>query len=288
MLITNSTVIYAEPWFIPFDIIMIITTIFCIVLGTVFILIAITHRICWCVSMLLICNSCLAEVILSCSLLSMAVFSFQNDLKQTTENISSWVIEAFFTYASFIAQDYSYFLIAMYRYIAVVYPARVFWQSAKFQIRLVMAQWIFSIVAALPLLLTGQISYNIDNQVYQVPLRILIPKIYLTVVLYMIPNMGIVIIYIKLVRYVRQISNRTTVLNTLFHARRELRLVQRTFILTCTLIIIGMPYMIFTIMSFITIPYIYHFRIAFLCIDVSILVIIIMTYCFTQQITKII
>ncbi len=287
-LIDNSTMIEIELWFIPIDIVMIITTTLTIVLGLIFLSIAITHRVCWSASMILIYNSCFTEVILSCVLLNMAIFTLQHDLKKDTENISFCITIAFLCYVTDTMQNYSYLLTAVYRYISVVYPTRIFWLSANFQVCLIIGQWIFCIVFALPLLLTEQIIYNIDNQICQIPLRLSAPMIYVSIILYVIPNLGIVGIYTKLARYVRHISIRTTLPHTLFHAQRELRLVQRTFTLASTLIVLGIPYMIFVLISFVTTPPKYHFRIAYIFADVSILSIMIMTYYFTQQIKEII
>jgi hypothetical protein len=284
----NLTIIKTELWFLPFDVLMIITTSLTLILGVIFLCIVITHKICWSVPMILICNSCLAEVLLSCILLSMAIFTFEHDLKKDVEDTSFCVTIAFLCYITDTVQNYSYLLTAIYRYVSVVYPTKILWQSAKFQVCLIIGQWIFCIVFALPLLLTGQIMYNIDNQICQVPLRLSLAVIYISIILYIIPNLSILFVYIKLARYVRQMSIRTISAQTLFHARRELRLVQRTFILTNILIILGIPYAIFTFISFFTTPPKYHFRIAYICIDISILSIMIVTYCFTKQIQEII
>ena len=284
----NSTRITTESWFLSFDSIMIITISLSIILGLIFLLIVITHRRCWSISMLLICNSCLAEVFLSCVLLCMAVFAFQNDLKHETGNISFCITISFLCYVTDAMQNYSYLLTAMYRYMSVVYPGRHLWQSTKFQIALIIGQWIFSVAYAVPFLITKQIVYNVDNQICQVPLHLSITMIYISIVLYAIPNLSIVCLYIKLVRYVRYISSRAALPNTLFHARRELRLIQRTFILSNILIILGIPYTIFLIMSFISTPPKYHFRIAYIFIDISVLAIMIMTHQFTQQTKEII
>ncbi|CAF1085211.1 unnamed protein product [Adineta steineri] len=120
------------------------------------------------------------------------------------------------------------------------------------------------------------------------PLRLSLPMVFVAAIIYMIPNSDILGVYIKLTRYVQQMSSRTISNNTLFHARRELKLVKRTFILSNTLIVLGFPYMIFVLMSFFTPPPKYHFRIAFLCGDISVLVVIIIGYCFTPNMKTII
>ncbi|CAF1085173.1 unnamed protein product [Adineta steineri] len=162
------------------------------------------------------------------------------------------------------------------------------WRTVKIQSCLVIVIWVVCILYSLPLLLTGQITYSVNNQICQIPLRLSLPMIYVTVIIYMIPNSGILGFYIKLTRYVHQISLRTVGNHTLFHARRELKLVKRTFILSNTLIVLGLPYMIFVLMSFFTPPPKYHFRIAYICADISVLLVVIIGYCFTPNIKTII
>jgi hypothetical protein len=284
----NLAIIPTELWFINIDSLMIITTSLTLIFGLIFLIIAITHRICWTVSMMLVCNSCLAEVLLSCILLSITIFTFHCDLKQNTGNTTFCVTFDFLCYIVDTLQNYSYLLTAIYRYVSVVHPSKLFWKSAKFQIGLIIGQCIFSTAFALPLLLTGQIVYNIDNQICQVPLRLSVSIMYVSFVLYFIPNISILCIYIKLARYVRQMSIRTTSAHSLFHARRELRLFQRTFILVIILIILGIPYAIVVFISLFTTPPKYHFRIAYIFVDISLSSIMIVTYYFTEQVTTII
>ncbi|CAF0721213.1 unnamed protein product [Adineta steineri] len=248
----DSTLIETELWFLPFDIIGIISTSLSIILGLLYLFIVIKHKTYSSVQMLLVCNSCIAVILLSCILLNMAIFTLQHDLQKS------------------------------------IYPNKIIWRTVRIQFCLVTVIWVVCILYSLPLLLTGQITYNIDNQVCQMPLRLSLPMVCVAAIIYMIPNSGILGVYIKLTRYVHQMSFRTISNNTMFHARRELRLVKRTFILSNTLIILGLPFMIFVLMSFFTPPPKYHFRIAFLCGDISVLVVIIIGYCFTPNMKTII
>ncbi|CAF1018645.1 unnamed protein product [Adineta steineri] len=285
----GSALAETEVWFLPFDIISIISTSLSIILGLLYLFIVIKHKTYSPVQMLLVCNSSVAIILLSCVLLNMAIFSIQHDLQHSSEkNILFCIILGFLGYATDGLQNYSYLLTAAYQYISVVYPNKVIWRTVKIQFYLIIGIWIVCILYSLPLLLTGQITYNIDNQICQVPLRLSLPMVYVTVIIYMIPNSGILGFYIKLTRYVHQISLRTVANHTLFHARRELKLVKRTFILSNTLIVLGLPYMIFVLMSFFTPPPKYHFRIAYICADISVLVVVIIGYCFTPNMKTII
>ncbi|CAF1018590.1 unnamed protein product [Adineta steineri] len=219
----------------------------------------------------------------------MAIFTLQHDLQHSSEkSISFCIILGFLAFVADGLQNYSYLLTAIYQYISVVYPNKVIWRTVKTQFYLIIVIWIVCIIDMLPVLLTGQISYNVNNQICQVPLRLSLPLIYVAAVIYTVPNFGITVVYIKLTRYVHQISLRTVSNHTLFHARRELRLVQRTFVLTNTLIVLGFPYLIFVLTSFFTSPPKYHFRIIFICIDISVLMVVIIGYCFTPNIKTII
>ncbi|CAF0721194.1 unnamed protein product [Adineta steineri] len=287
--INDSTLIQTEVWFVPFDIIGIISTSLSIIFGLLYLFIIIKHKTYSSVQLLLVCNSCIAVILFSCVLLNMAIFTLQHDLQKSSENNTSFcIILGFLSFVTDGLQNYSYLLTAVYQYISVVYPNKIIWRTVKTQFYLIIVIWIVCIIDMVPVFVTGQISYNIDNQICQIPLRLSVSVIYVGAMIYMIPNFGIVAVYIKLTRYVHQMSFRTISNNTIFHARRELRLLKRTFILSNTLIVIGIPYMIFNYMSFFTSPPKYYFRIAYICVDISVLMVVIIGYCFTPNIKTII
>ncbi|CAF0970332.1 unnamed protein product [Rotaria sordida] len=93
--------------------------------------------------------------------------------------------------------------------------------------------------------------------------------IYVALVIYMIPNVILNIIYIKLVRYVRDMNKRVISANVLARAERELKMVRNIATISTILVILGLPYAIFILMSFFTTIPKYHFRIAFIFIDIS-------------------
>jgi hypothetical protein len=174
----NSIIINTESWFIPFDILMIICTVLAVILSIFFLIIIIVDKTCHTVPMMLVANSCLAELIFGSDMLGMAIFTFQNDIKQGPDEDPLCIFRGYMGYVVTVLQNYSYLLQAIHRYITVVYPTRVFWQSARFQVLLICSTWIFGFVFAIPFILTGRIKYNLNNQICQMPLQLSFFAIY--------------------------------------------------------------------------------------------------------------
>ena len=271
-----------ESWFIPFDILLIICAAFTIALAITFISIIIFDKTCHTVPMMLIANTCLGVLTFAITRISMSAFTLQNDLQQVEHHYPSCIILAYVEYASFGVQNYSFFQQAFYRYMTVVYPTRFFWQSAKFQFFFVGMIWIFSCAYSIPYITTGEIQYNAANQICQMPLRLSFLMLYNTFLIYTIPLSAMTFLYIKLVRYVKRMSQRVTLANTLLRAQRELKIVRRTVILVTGVVIIGIPYLIFILMSFFTSPPKYHFRIAYIFVDVSLAFLMVALFVFTE------
>ncbi|CAF1013516.1 unnamed protein product [Rotaria sp. Silwood1] len=253
-----------------------------IILGILFLCIIILDKTCHTVSMMITANTCLSAIVAGCSLLSMCIFTLENDIKQISYEDSLCILRGYFCYASCAVFDYSFLLQSIYRYITVVYPLRLFWQSAKFQALLICSTWIFSYVFPAAFMFTNEFIYNVDNQICQLPLRLSFSIIYATHCIYVIPVSLIMFIYLKLVRYVKEMSKRVTPANILARAKRELRMVQRTVILVTILLTLGVPYTIIIFMSFFTNPPKYHFRIAFIFVDVSLAFVMIALLKFTD------
>jgi hypothetical protein len=91
------------------------------------------------------------------------------------------------------------------------------------------------------------------------------------------------IIYLKLVRYVKEMSKRVTLANTLLRLQRELTLVRRTVILVMILFISGFPYSSFAFLSFANRAPKYHFRIAYVFVNSSMLFVMIALFKFTDS-----
>jgi hypothetical protein len=277
-----SMTINIQSWFIPLDIIMILCTIFAVILALFFLLIINFDKTCHTVPMMLVANSCLAELAFGSVAFGMAVFTFQNDLKQIQYQDSLCIFRGFMGYTVCFVQNYSYLLQAVYRYISILYPTRLFWQSTRFQIFVICLTWMFGFICPIPYIVTGAIIYNVDNQICQMPLQLSFLTIYNVLCVYMIPISLIVLIYFKLVRHTREMSKRVTPANTLIRVERELKMVRRIVILVVGVTTIGFPYAVLILISFFTSPPKYHFRIAYIFVDVSLAFVMMALFQFTD------
>ncbi|CAF1165407.1 unnamed protein product [Adineta steineri] len=271
-------------WYILLDIISMVCVIAAFILATIFLFIIVREKTCHTVPMMLIANSCLAELIFASNLTGMAAFALGNDIKQSLDQDSLCIFRGYMTCVAYNLQNYSYLLQAMHRYVAVFYPTRLYYQSVRFQIAMIFLTWIFGIICPIPIVLTGQIKYDVDNQICAMPLGFSFVLILFVFYAYLIPIGGIVFIYLKLLRYVKEIHKRVIPVNTLARAQRELKMVQRVVILVSILVALGIPYIVFLVMSFFTSAPEYYSRIAYTFADISVMSVMIALFQFTDPI----
>ena len=271
-----------ESWFIPIDLLTNICISLALILVFIFLVTIIFDRNCHTVPMLLVGNSCLIGAIFGIVIFSMNLFKLLNDVKQQKYRDFFCSFRGYMGYATCSILNCSYLLQAIYRFIRIVYPTRMIYQSAKFQLILICLTWIFGIFYPIGFLFTNEIVYNVDNQICQLRLYLSFPIIYMANFAYLTPVALTMIIYLKLVFYVKRMTERVTPVNTLYRAKRELKMVRRTVILVSILIIYCFPYATFIFLSFfIQIPK-YHFRISYVFIDASYLFVIITLFQFTE------
>jgi hypothetical protein len=278
----NATTTNTESWFIPLDIIRMVFNSVAITLCILCLFLIALDKKCHTVAMMITANSCLGASGCASALLSLCIFTFQNDLKQIYFPDSFCVIRAYFNWVSGSWFNYSFFIEAIYRYVIVIYPTCLFYQSARFQALIIGISWIFGFLYPLAFMFTDEIVYNVDNQICQLPFRLSFSVLYAAVCGYMIPVTGIGLIYLKLVRYVRQKSKQTTSVNIIYRAKRELKMVRRIVMLVAILLTLGIPYLIFMFMSFFTKPPKYHFRIAYFFVDSSLAFVMIALFQFND------
>ncbi|CAF0894969.1 unnamed protein product [Adineta steineri] len=280
----NLTRIDIKSWFIPFDILMILFTALAVIFSIIFLLCILIDKRCHTIPMMLTANTCLAELIMSTDAFCIAIYTLHNDLNQIKYGDFFCIFRGYLTYVSCAMLNYSFLLQAFYRYVLVVHSTSLFLQSIQFQLFFICITWMISFVYPIGFLFNGNIIYNVDNQICQIPLQLSFSMVFLTLCLYMIPVSLIIFIYLKLVRYVKQMRHRITVVNTLSRARRQLRIVRRTIILVTILIAICFVYAIFIFISFFTDPPKYHFRIAYVIGNLSTLLLMIVLFRFTKPI----
>ncbi|CAF1105105.1 unnamed protein product [Rotaria sordida] len=271
----TSTTVDFQSWFIPIDMLNMICSVIAIILALVFLLVLILDKLYHSVAMILVVNSCLAEFIFGFYLFAVTIFTFRNDLKQIYFYDAFCLLMGYIGYVAVAIQNYSYLLQAIYRYILIVYPSRLFYQSVKFQTFLIALIWICCIIYPIPLVFTGQIKYLVNDQICQIPLQLSFLTIFCAFYFYLFPILSIVLIYVKMVRYVHEMSKHVTPVNRLFHAQRELRMIRRVVSLIFILVTLGFPYAIFVFMSFFNRTPKYHFRIAFTFINLSLVFVLI-------------
>ncbi|CAF1092661.1 unnamed protein product [Adineta ricciae] len=233
--------------------------------------------------MIHIANSCLATLICASDIYWISICTLRNDLQQIYNEYLLCVFGGYLTYVTCAVLNYSFLLQALYRYVIVIYPSNLFWQSQRCQILFVIVAWAYALIFPITFMFKGEIIYNMHNQICQIPLRLSFTMIFVTMSLYVSPLLLTILIYYRLVRYVYRMNKRIIPVNTLSRAQKELKMVRRTVTLLCTVFIIDFPYALFLFISFFTTPPRYHFRIAYVFINVGLACVIIILFQFTEQ-----
>ncbi|CAF1226464.1 unnamed protein product [Didymodactylos carnosus] len=261
-----------------------------VILSLTFLLIVLCHpRQCYSVSNMLVCNSCLCELLFSLSMLSMALFTYMNDQREQQIADHMCIFRGYLGYVTDALQNYSYALQAIYRYTYVVHHQKRLYQTYRLQFLFILIVWIFCFLSALVLMLSEQIKYNLDNQICQLPLRKTLFKLYIGSCVYCLPLIIIQFVYYKLIRYLRNISNNSgsTTAIGIIQAQREMQVLKRIIVLVSILITNGFPYLVFWFIAFGTDPPLYHFRISFLFVDVSLVPVMIAMFKFNNNVKDI-
>ncbi|CAF0985585.1 unnamed protein product [Adineta steineri] len=278
----NSSEINTELWFIPIDILTIVCVTIAIILSTIFFLIILFDKTCHTIPMMLVGNSCLIGILFGIMMLWSGLFTLVNDLKKIQYEDFFCSFRGYMGYVTCSIQNCSYLLQAIYRFLIIIYPTRLFFQTIRFQLFLICLSWIVGFLYPIYFLFTKEIIYNVNNQICQLKLHLSFSVIYMANGAYIIPVFSTIFVYFKLIRYVKQMSKRITPVNTLIRAQRELKMVRRTVILVTILFILCFPYAMFILLSFfLTIPK-YHFRISYIFVDISFISVIIILFQFTD------
>ena len=281
----NETAVNSELWFIVISISSIGSLALAILLALSFLIIVIYNKTCRTIPLVLTSNSCVAEIVYSSCMLSIVVFTLENDIKRRAFQDELCLFRDYLGFVGTALLLYSFTLQALYRHIIVVYPTRLSWQSVRVQSTLICFSWLFCIIPLLPSLLMGSATYDVDNQACILPFKLSSPIIYNVTVVYLIPVSIIIFIYSKLVRYVHQVSTHaTSSAHTLQQARRELVMVRRIIITVGILLIFGIPYTTFMFIAFVTKPPKYYYRIALFFSDSSQIFIVLVLFKFSRPV----
>ncbi|CAF1126187.1 unnamed protein product [Adineta steineri] len=155
----NFTLINNQSWFIPIDILLLICLFLAILLAFLFLFIILIDKTCHTIPMMFLANSCFACLFFTIIMFWATIISLYNDLKQISYEDSFCIFRGYMTYVTGGELFYGYLLQAIYSYMTVVYPTRLFWQSAKFQLFLICLMWASVFICILPILLSHEIKY---------------------------------------------------------------------------------------------------------------------------------
>jgi hypothetical protein len=268
--LSNSSMpIDSAIWFVPLDIVMLILAIFVIICGLLLLVFLLFDRTCRTASTLLLSHSCIVGIFFALVMFHMTLFTLQRDLQQRAEEDALCIFRGYLDYCTAALQNHSFALHAVHRYMTVVHPSFRLWQSIRFQTILIMIKWIFFMSLFVPLLWRHDIRYNSDNQICQIPLTLPLPALYVTFLIFVSPVTIIIVVYYKLLRYVRSMGQHITPVNRLFRTKRQLKMIRRICVLINALLFLALPYTTFIVLSFVTVVPKYHFRIIFAFIYVA-------------------
>ncbi len=280
---SNVTTTTVESWFIPLDILAIICLGLHLTITIIYLCIITWDKTCHTVRMMLFANTCLTGLVCGGTFLALTVFTFYNDFRQIQYQDSLCIVRGYLIYVSPALHAYSYVSSAIYQYMLIVHPTRLFWQSARAQLSLIILGWILAFLFPIPFLFTGEIAYNVDNQICEIPLRLSFPVFYLPLVVFTIPVSLVMFIYFKLVRYVKEMGRDLTPVITLLRAQRNLTMVRRIVILLHILLTAGVPMTFFFVLSFFNHAPKYHTRIGYFFVDISLLCVMVVLFHFTDS-----
>jgi hypothetical protein len=95
----NSNTTDIESWYIPRDILRVICTIITILIALILLTLMSCNKICRTVPMMLVANTCLAELICACTALCLVSFTFENDIKRIGYQDSLCIFRAYINYS---------------------------------------------------------------------------------------------------------------------------------------------------------------------------------------------
>jgi hypothetical protein len=145
------------------SILMIVCSIFGIICALIFIIIVVTHRQCHTFTILLVLNSSVAGLIANVTCLSQAIYQLMD-----LGNDSLCTIRGLFLQITTGILYHTLCVQALHRLFVTVYSTRRYLQTVRFNISMVVIQWIFSTAFGLPIFIFNRIKYQSGSRICQV------------------------------------------------------------------------------------------------------------------------
>ncbi len=219
----------------------------------IFFIVLKSHRELRDVSLLLTCNTAVSAF-LTCSASCVMISSnlFTGFLTYNMSFCIAWGL----LYDIFECSIYfSYCLQAIYRLCRVVFYKKRFLLSRPLYIILIIVQWLLTLILLLPpVFVNWYVRLPTDNFCL-VPYTYLGPEIYHILILYLIPLICLVVVYMWITTYMRSISQASTLVVAAIQRQRnhrDLAVIKRILMLLSILIVLRFPTIIFMIYAVVT------------------------------------
>jgi len=148
------------------SILMIVCSIFGIICALIFIIIVAIQRPCHKLTILLVLNSTIAGLIANMTCLSQATYQLID-----LGNDTLCTIRGLFLQTSTGILYHTLCVQALYRLFVTVYSTRRYLQTIRFNISMVVIQWIFSTTFGLPIFFLNRIRYQSGSRICQVKFK---------------------------------------------------------------------------------------------------------------------
>jgi hypothetical protein len=225
---------------------------FILIAFVIFLLICITifksHEEWQDVSLLLMCNTCLAVLLTCVTVFIMTISNLTTGF--LIKNLDFCVAWGVFYDMFECSIYYSYCLQAIYRLFRVVFYKKKSWASYKLFIRFTIGQWLLVIVLLVPPIPLKWYSRLPTEEYCLIPYTNVNAEVYHIVVIYLIPLVCISTIYAWIIIFIRYISRTSSVVIATKQRQRNLRdlaIVKHIVILLSMLILLRFPTIVFMI-----------------------------------------
>ncbi|CAF4184832.1 unnamed protein product, partial [Adineta steineri] len=227
-----------------------------IIFSLIFIFIILYNRSLRTIPNILTLNSTAAILIMSSDTLSIGIYVLYRDIKRRElqmeiemKSLFLCHVRGYIAHMSFGALVYSYVIQACYRLVGTIFYHQFSYNNLKIYMYAICAQWIFSILQLLPIILGNNQIYIKHEYLCQFAIENSKGICYTNFTNYMIPVIIIMIIYYKITRSVGEKENNGTYRYNIHRTRRQVVLTQRILILIAILFVLGGPYTVFIILE---------------------------------------
>lgn len=217
-----------------------------------FILLIKLNRTLHTLSNVLVCNSCLAVLILASDIFIMSIYILNRDLslKGTfAYNIFLCQFRVYISQISFCALIHSYVIQVFQRLTSIIYADRLYYRNLCPYLYAIAIQWFIAIGHILPIIFNNNFnqSHIKEDFLCQITIHTSRTIIYICSIIYIIPLGLIAIQYCIVVVLFQREKHRNHTDKIHQHIRHQMKCIRRIFIYVSLLLFLGIPYYILTV-----------------------------------------